>query len=69
MTQRFQLRRFGRDPDAAFRVDNAQPTTVEQLRREVYEAGERCKAARARGWIDAQQQRLDTPEVDAETDD
>lgn len=59
MTARFQLRRFGRDPEAELRVENAKPTTLDQLRSDVYAAGERCRMARARGWIDERQKRLD----------
>lgn len=48
--------RFKRDD--SYRVETAEPTSIEKLRAAIYAASERCRAARARGWIDEHTERL-----------
>lgn len=42
------------------RIVDAAPTIKDKLRAEIHAAGERCKRARAKGWIDEHSPSLDS---------
>lgn len=49
----------------SLRVETAEPLSDKELRRSIRAAGEACMAARRKGWINAQQERLQSVWDDA----